>query len=86
MQAMRIGSQPSALRRLGLGQIVISNLAIEDLVFLEVVFFVAPLFGIGRRVPAPLRQRAQGNGIGKKIREGLQTGRISGKSKFAIAD
>jgi hypothetical protein len=37
-------------------------------------------------MPAPVRQRAERDGIGEFVREGLQAGRVGRKGELAVAD
>ena len=88
MEPVRIFAEPFDLRRLLIVRLVGVRHppAVQIREFLELEFVNVPAVRIRRRVPAPVRQRAERRRVLKRLREGLQAGRVHREGELAVAD
>jgi hypothetical protein len=87
VEAVGVRAQPLDLGRPAVARDVrVAHLSPARLELREAETLDRPAARVGRRVPAPLRERAEGDRVVVGLGEGLEPGRVGGEGQLPVAD
>ena len=87
VEAVGVGAEPLDLGRPAIARDVrVPHLSPVRGEFREVEALDRPALRVGRRVPAPLRERAEGDRVVVGLGERLEPGRVGGEGELPVAD